>query len=52
MNLARTSPGPSGQHLRTFECTKCEQVLKEMIVTDPMKSDKAGWSASGLKEPE
>jgi tRNA(Ile2) C34 agmatinyltransferase TiaS len=52
MNLARTSPGQSGQHLRTFECTKCEQVLKEMIVTDPMKSDKAGWSASGLKEPE
>lgn len=52
MNLARTSPGPSGHGIRTFECTKCEQILKEMIVNDPMKSDKAGWAASGLKPPE
>jgi tRNA(Ile2) C34 agmatinyltransferase TiaS len=52
MSLARISPGQSGLEFRTFECTKCEQVLKEMIVTDPMKSDKAGWAASGLKAPE
>jgi hypothetical protein len=52
MSLARISPGPSGHEFRTFECSKCEQVLKEMIVTDPMKSDKAGWAASGLKAPE
>jgi hypothetical protein len=52
MRLARIAPGPSGYDLRTFECSKCEHVFKEMISTDPMKSDKAGWAASGLKAPE
>ena len=28
-----------------------EHVLKEMISTDPMKSDKAGWLAGELKAP-
>jgi hypothetical protein len=52
MRLARISPGPSGYDLRTFECSKCEHVLKEMISTDPMKSDKVGWLAGELKAPE
>jgi len=52
MRLARISPGPSGYDLRTFECSKCEHVLKEMIATDPMKSDKAGWLAGELKKPD
>jgi hypothetical protein len=51
MRLARISPGPSGYDLRTFECSKCEHILKEMIATDPMKSDKAGWLAGELKKP-
>jgi tRNA(Ile2) C34 agmatinyltransferase TiaS len=51
MSLARISPGPSGYDLRTFECSKCEHVLKEMISTDPMKSEKAGWLAGELKAP-
>jgi hypothetical protein len=49
MRLARISPGPSGYDLRTFECSKCEHVLNEMIATDPMKSDKAGWLAGEKK---
>ena len=52
MSLARISPGPSGYDLRTFECGKCEHVLKEAIATDPMKSDKAGWLGGELKAPE
>jgi hypothetical protein len=52
MSLARISPGPSGYDHRMFECSKCEHVLKEMIATDPMKSDKAGWLAGELKPPE
>ena len=51
MRLARVAPGPSGYDLRTFECSKCEHVLKEMISTDPMKSDKTGWLAGELKAP-
>jgi hypothetical protein len=52
MLLARIAPGPSGFDLRTFECSKCEHVLKETIATDPMKSDKAGWLAGELKPPK
>ena len=52
MSLARISPGPSGYDLRTFECGKCEHVLKEAIATDPMKSDKVGWLGGELKAPE
>jgi hypothetical protein len=52
MRLARIAPGPSGYDLRTFACSKCEHVLKEMISTDPMKSDKAGGLAGELKAPE
>lgn len=37
MSLAGIAPGPSGYDLRTFECGKCEHVLKEVISTDPMK---------------
>ena len=51
MSLARISPGPSGYELRIFECSKCEHVVKDMISTDPMKSDKAGWLAGELKPP-
>ena len=44
MSLARIISGPSGQDLRTFECTKCQHVRKEMAPTDPMKSDAfVGW---------
>jgi tRNA(Ile2) C34 agmatinyltransferase TiaS len=52
MSLARIAPCSSGYDLRTFECSKCERVLKEVIATDPMKSDKAGWLAGQLKAPE
>jgi len=52
MSLARISPGPSGHEFRTFECSKCEYVFEELISTDPMKSDKAGWLAGELKAPE
>src|SRR5712672_2483054 len=33
----------------TFECSECEHVLKEMISTDPMKFDKAGWFGRRIK---
>jgi hypothetical protein len=52
MSLARISPGPSGYDVRMFECGKCEYVLKEVISTDPMKSDKTGWLAGELKPPK
>jgi hypothetical protein len=52
MSLARIMPGPSGHDLRTFECSKCAHVHKEMVATDPMNSDKVGWLAGELKPPE
>jgi hypothetical protein len=42
MMLARIEPGPNHSDLRTFECPKCEHVLKR-VVEDPIKSDTAGW---------
>jgi hypothetical protein len=52
MSLARIMPGPSGHDPRTFECSKCRQVFKEMVATDPMQSDNRGWLAGGLKPPK
>jgi hypothetical protein len=51
MMLARIAPGPSGSDLRTFECGKCKQVLKETIATDPMKSRLSGWLEGELGAP-
>ena len=51
MMLARIEPGPAHSDLRTFECPKCQHVVKK-LVEDPMNSDKAGWQNSGLKAPE
>jgi hypothetical protein len=51
MMLARIELGPNGSDLRTFECPKCEQILKT-VVEDPLKSANAGWTGGGLKPPE
>jgi hypothetical protein len=52
MMLARIEPGPAGSDLRTFECPKCEHVIKTMV-DDPMKSSKVtGWQHSELKPPK
>src|SRR3982074_1699504 len=39
MMLARIQPGPNGSELRTFECPKCEHILKT-LVEGPLKSAK------------
>jgi hypothetical protein len=49
MSLAQIMSGPSGQDLRTFECTKCQHVRKEVAPTGPMKSDALRWLAGNLK---
>jgi hypothetical protein len=51
MMLARIAPGPAGSEVQTFECPKCEYVLKT-LAQDPMKSAVAGWLNSGLRPPE
>jgi ssDNA-binding Zn-finger/Zn-ribbon topoisomerase 1 len=51
MMLASIESGPAHSDLRTFECPKCQHVVKK-LVEDPMNSDKAGWQNSGLKAPE
>jgi hypothetical protein len=47
MMLARIEPGPNGSDLRTFDCPKCEQILKA-LVEDPLTSANAGWTGAGL----
>jgi hypothetical protein len=49
MMPARIEPGPGHSDLRTFECPKCEHVLKTMV-EDPMSM--AGWQYSGLQAPK
>jgi hypothetical protein len=47
------SAGANRIDLVTFECSKCEQVHKEAVANDPMKSDKVtGWLAGDLRPPE
>lgn len=50
MRLVRIEPGPGHSDFRTFECPKCEHVLRA-LVEDPLKSS-AGWQHSGLRPPE
>jgi hypothetical protein len=52
MKLARTSPGPTGFELRTFDCSKCDNVEQIAIPSDdPMKSDAVGWFMGELHPP-
>jgi len=50
MMLARIEAGPAHSDLRTFECPKCEYKQK-LLVEDPMKSGKSGWTNSELNPP-
>ncbi len=50
MMLAHIEPGPAHSDLRTFECQKCDHVIR-VTVEDPMTLDK-GWRHSGLRAPE
>lgn len=44
MHLARIMPGPKGFDIRTFECTKCHQLLTVKVAIDSVGSDVAiGW---------
>jgi hypothetical protein len=52
MMLASIEPGPAHSDLRTFECPKCEHVHQMVVVSDPMKSESAGWQHSRLNPPE
>jgi hypothetical protein len=51
MMLTGIESGPAHSHLRTFECSKCEEVQR-MLVGDPMKSGTAGWQDSELNAPK
>jgi hypothetical protein len=53
MKLARTSPGPTGFELRTFDCSKCDHVEQIALASDdPMKSDAVvGWFTGELHPP-
>jgi hypothetical protein len=51
MMLAGIKSGPAHSDLRTFECSKCENV-QTVLVEDPMKSAKTRWKDSGLNAPK
>jgi hypothetical protein len=51
MMLAAIKSGPAHSDLRTFECSKCENI-QTVLVEDPMKSAKTRWQDSGLKAPK
>jgi hypothetical protein len=52
MTLELTSPAPSGYHLRTFECAKCDRIATRLVPRDPMKTgDALQWLGGGLKPP-
>jgi hypothetical protein len=51
MMLERVSPGSIGFEHRLFECPKCDHVETSAIVSDPFKSNAAGWLAGELRAP-
>ena len=51
MMLAGIKSGAAHSELRTFECSKCENV-QMVLVEDPMKSAKARWQDSRLISPK
>jgi hypothetical protein len=51
MMLSDIIVGPAGCDLPTFECPRCEHLLK-VPVEDPMKSAEAGWQYSELRPPK
>jgi hypothetical protein len=51
MKLVRIGPGPSGFELRTFDCSKCDNVEQIAIASDPMNSDAVGWFTGELHPP-
>jgi len=53
MMLARTTPGLTGFHIRTFECPACDDVYQRVVdLADPMKSrETLGWVRGELRAP-
>jgi hypothetical protein len=51
MMLAGISPGPTGFELCTFDCSRCDNVEKIAIASDPAKSGDVGWLVSELQPP-
>jgi hypothetical protein len=50
-NLAGASHGPAGYEFRIFECPRCKQVQRTLVVSDPMNGNAKGWLAGELKSP-
>jgi len=40
-----------GLERRTFECRKCGHGETELVASDPLESDAAGWTAGELRRP-
>ena len=52
MILARITPGRLNFDLRTFECVRCDHVMKSLVAADPMQSDLLGWLFGELRPPK
>jgi hypothetical protein len=51
MSLQRIDPGRKGFEHRVFECGRCYTLKTVPVSIDPMKSEKARWTASELNPP-
>jgi hypothetical protein len=51
--LAQVTPGPSGFHIRTFECPACNEIHQQVVEKiDPMESrETTGWLKGELRAP-
>jgi phage FluMu protein Com len=51
--LAGIAPGPAGYEFRTFECPKCDRVLRTLaaITSSPSQSEPPDWFDSNLYSP-
>jgi hypothetical protein len=51
MILARIKSAPLNFEWRTFECVRCDHVMKSLVAADPMQSDLLGWLFGELRPP-
>ncbi len=52
MAIGGVDPAPSGYEYRSFECQRCGETKRIMLLIDPMDSDGLGWTAGHLHAPK
>lgn len=51
MAIGGVEPAPKGYEYRSFECQRCGNTKRVLLLADPMDQDGLGWTAGHLTSP-